>query len=316
MDKDGILQSGGIGGLLPSDPQPHVSFRAGILNRDPATNRVEADPRKGMFQIVTATDGLMHLQWRPRNSPTVEQDLILFNGDAEVQQVTSCPTSARVYVLKWKEGDTRMFFWMQGNDASQDVTNIASVNRLLESGPEGIQQMNLDSIRSPQTPPQPVTQNRPGNDPATSPRPALREPPSTVGLDPINLERHHGTIPGTALAQLREQVSKTPTLVDLLDMEILRPVLQDPAFQDKIPSLLEKLPEQDRSVDKLADVLRAPSLKTQASALSNALHSGHANEILSSFGLPTSSGQELHHYGLKQFLDALVKYQRDKNNRN
>ncbi|KAI0567474.1 Proteasomal ubiquitin receptor Rpn13/ADRM1 [Gracilaria domingensis] len=310
---DGILQSDGMGGLLPSDPRAHVSFRAGILNRDPATNRVEADPRKGMFRIITTNDGLMHLQWRPRNSGSVEQDLILFNGDAEVKQVTSCPPSARVYVLKWKEGDTRMFFWMQGSDASQDAANIASVNRLLESGPEGISQMNLDTLRSPQTPPQPVTQNQPGSNPATSPRPTPMEPPSTVGLDPINLERYQGMIPGTALAQRREEVLKTPTLLDLLNMDILQPALQSSSFQEKIPALLAKLPEQDRSIDKLADVLRSPSLRGQAAALSNALHSGHANEILSSFGLPVSSGQQIYRYGLKQFLDALVKYEKDQN---
>lgn len=56
-----------------------------------------------------------------------------------MKQVTSCPPAARVYVLKWKEADTRLFFWMQGTDATQDATNIAAVNNVLENGPDSQQ---------------------------------------------------------------------------------------------------------------------------------------------------------------------------------
>lgn len=137
-----MLNAEAVAALLPSRPRPHISFRAGVLNRDSATNRVEADPRKGVFQIVTSTaDGLMHLQWRTRASTDIEQDLIIFSGEVEVNKVNSCPPAARVYVLKWKEGGTRMFFWMQGSDPSQDVSNIASVNNLFEHGPEAAQQV-------------------------------------------------------------------------------------------------------------------------------------------------------------------------------
>ena len=123
---------------LTSQLTPHVSFRAGVLNRDPDTNRVTADPRKGTFQITTSPeDGLMHLQWRPRNVQTIEHDLILFQGETEMKQVTSCPASARVYVLRWKEqAEHRMFFWLQASDSSQDAANIAAANAILENGPD------------------------------------------------------------------------------------------------------------------------------------------------------------------------------------
>lgn len=130
----------GMANLLNARPTPHISFKAGFLTRDPSTNMVTADPRKGIFQIVTSTDdGLLHLQWRAKNSTTIDHDLILFNGETEMKQVTSCPASARVYVLKWREANTRMFFWMQGKDPSADARLITSVNNILENGPDSQQ---------------------------------------------------------------------------------------------------------------------------------------------------------------------------------
>lgn len=127
------------------------------------------------------------------------------------------------------------------------------------------------------------------------------------------MDRYQSMIPEAVLAQRREEILKTPNLLEVLNAEALQPIMQDPKFQEKLPSLLEHLPEQDRSAEKLIEVLRSPSLRAQVMALSNAFHSGHANELLHSFGLASSSEQQAYQYGLKQFYDALVKYQRDQN---
>lgn len=140
MDMSSLFPTDGIGGVLSTQPGPHVKFPAGIMTRDSESNRVTADPRKGTFQIITLADGLMHMQWQPRNSETAEEDLILFGtAETEMKLCNSCPDSARVYVLRWREGDQRMFFWMQGKDPSQDAANIALVNNLLEHGPDAQQ---------------------------------------------------------------------------------------------------------------------------------------------------------------------------------
>lgn len=123
-------------GSLSNDSSVHVSFRAGILTHDPTTNRVTPDPRPGVFQIMTSdADTLTHIQWKPRNSSTIEQDLILILGESEMKLVTSCPASARVYVLRWHAGDARLFLWMQEPDPSVDPTNVSLVNSILENGP-------------------------------------------------------------------------------------------------------------------------------------------------------------------------------------
>lgn len=118
--------------------QPVVlaSFPAGKMERDGST--VTADPRRGFFQIaVTQEDMLTHLQWRAKGVAMPEIDLIIFPGEAEFAPVSSSPD--RVFVLKWREGSERKFFWMQGRDPDQDHTVVESVNQILSDGPTAAQ---------------------------------------------------------------------------------------------------------------------------------------------------------------------------------
>lgn len=48
----------------------------------------------------------------------VFQDLIIFPDDCEFKRVNQC-TTGRVYVLKFKAGSKRLFFWMQVSKRSQ-----------------------------------------------------------------------------------------------------------------------------------------------------------------------------------------------------
>lgn len=45
------------------------------------------------------------------------QDLIIFPDDCEFKRVNQC-TTGRVYVLKFKAGSKRLFFWMQVRECS------------------------------------------------------------------------------------------------------------------------------------------------------------------------------------------------------
>lgn len=127
----------GLASVLSARPSPHVLFKAGLLNRDETTNMVTADDRNGIFQLITSPDdNLLHLQWRVRNVSAVDQDLILFPAETEMKPVRSASPGARVYVLKWREADKRMFFWMQGKDPTKDDSLIAQVNHILANGPD------------------------------------------------------------------------------------------------------------------------------------------------------------------------------------
>ena len=94
-----------------------------------------------MLSVLQADDQLMHLQWKDRGTGTVEvslpsfsswmssskqtksnqdcnlkchsqDDLIIFPDDVEFKAVPAC-TTGRVFVLKFKTSNKRMFFWMQ-----------------------------------------------------------------------------------------------------------------------------------------------------------------------------------------------------------
>lgn len=124
-----------------ADGAPHVAFKAGRMNYNSETGSVTPDERRGMLQVVTGPDLLTHLQWRTRALPgstasvDPDHDLIIFPGLAEMKAVTSAPAGARVFVLKWIDASTRMFFWMQDADASQDAANISRLNSILQNGP-------------------------------------------------------------------------------------------------------------------------------------------------------------------------------------
>ena len=61
----------------------------------------------------------MHLQWKDRTTGTVEDDLIIFPDDVEFKAVPAC-TTGRVFVLKFKTSNKRMFFWMQEPKTDKD----------------------------------------------------------------------------------------------------------------------------------------------------------------------------------------------------
>lgn len=114
---------------------------------------------------------------------------------------------------------------------------------------------------------------------------------------------------GASLAEAqRELVLTTPSISELLNPETLRDALADERMQALLPELLEHLPEQDRSVERIPELLRSAPLRAQAAALTQALQSGQAADLIRSFELPESGSGSL--YGLKAFLDALLELEK------
>lgn len=73
---------------------------------------VHPDKRKGLAYIYQSDDTLIHFCWKDRTTGTVEEDLIIFPDDCEYKKVSQC-TTGRVYVLRFKSNNRRIFFWMQ-----------------------------------------------------------------------------------------------------------------------------------------------------------------------------------------------------------
>ncbi|NP_001079594.1 proteasomal ubiquitin receptor ADRM1-B isoform X1 [Xenopus laevis] len=109
-----------------------VEFRAGKMSLKGST--VTPDKRKGLVYIQQTDDSLIHFCWKDRTSGSVDDDLIIFPDDCEFKRVSQC-TTGRVYVLKFKAGSKRLFFWMQEPKTDKDEEHCRKVNEYLNNPP-------------------------------------------------------------------------------------------------------------------------------------------------------------------------------------
>jgi 26S proteasome regulatory subunit N13 len=127
-----------FGGSTPrSTSKSLVEFRAGKMTLNAGTKMVSPDKRKGLVSVYQSDDQLMHLTWKDRGTGTLEDDLIIFPDDCEFLAVPAC-TTGRVFVLKFKTSNKRMFFWMQEPKGDKDEELCKKVNESLNQLPGSI----------------------------------------------------------------------------------------------------------------------------------------------------------------------------------
>ncbi|KAF9547787.1 hypothetical protein EC957_007733 [Mortierella hygrophila] len=112
-----------------------LQFKAGRCFRDGTTNTVKPDATKGLV-YMEEEDGLLHFFWKNRTTNSVEDDLILFPGDAELLKVDEC-TTGRVLVLKFKSSSQKLFFWLQESNSDRDQIVLQQANTLINQGSDG-----------------------------------------------------------------------------------------------------------------------------------------------------------------------------------
>jgi len=110
-----------------------VEFRAGRMNMDPNTKTVRADKRKGLVQLKQE-DGLIHFVWKDRSTNQIETDLMIFQDEAVFRKVDEA--KARVYVLEFKSGNKKLFFWLQEPSDEKDEKNCADINKFINNPPQ------------------------------------------------------------------------------------------------------------------------------------------------------------------------------------
>ncbi|KAK2851975.1 hypothetical protein Q5P01_008251 [Channa striata] len=121
-----------VSGSRGSSSKYLVEFRAGKMTLK--GNVVTPDKRKGMVYIQQSDDSLIHFCWKDRTTGNVDDDLIIFPDDCEFKRVSQC-TTGRVYVLKFKAGSKRLFFWMQEPKTDKDDEYCRKVNEYLNNPP-------------------------------------------------------------------------------------------------------------------------------------------------------------------------------------
>uniref|UniRef100_A0A3Q0RXB5 ADRM1 26S proteasome ubiquitin receptor n=1 Tax=Amphilophus citrinellus TaxID=61819 RepID=A0A3Q0RXB5_AMPCI len=128
----GALFPSMVSGSRGSSSKYLVEFRAGKMTMKGST--VTPDKRKGQVYIQQTDDSLIHFCWKDRTTGNVDDDLIIFPDDCEFKRVNQC-TTGRVYVLKFKAGSKRLFFWMQEPKTDKDDEYCRKVNEYLNNPP-------------------------------------------------------------------------------------------------------------------------------------------------------------------------------------
>uniref|UniRef100_H3D4L4 ADRM1 26S proteasome ubiquitin receptor n=1 Tax=Tetraodon nigroviridis TaxID=99883 RepID=H3D4L4_TETNG len=132
MMASGALFPSMVSGSRGSSSKYLVEFRAGKMTMKGST--VTPDKRKGQVYIQQTDDSLIHFCWKDRTTGNVDDDLIIFPDDCEFKRVNQC-TTGRVYVLKFKAGSKRLFFWMQEPKTDKDEEFCRKVNEYLNNPP-------------------------------------------------------------------------------------------------------------------------------------------------------------------------------------
>ncbi|KTW28583.1 hypothetical protein T552_01844 [Pneumocystis carinii B80] len=110
----------------------HIKFKAGKMIRDGTTNIVKPDTRKGMIFLRTENDGLLHFYWKDRTTDIIEEDLIIFPGEAEFSCVKDSP-NGRVFALHFKSSFQIFFFWMQDLNSDKDEYYVNKINEAIKN---------------------------------------------------------------------------------------------------------------------------------------------------------------------------------------
>jgi hypothetical protein len=119
----------GDGARTRREPRSVVEFRAGKMNLNGTT--VSPDTRKGLV-FMKLEDSLLHFCWKDRSNGQIEDDFIIFPGDAEIKPITQCKTG-RVILLKFKENNRKYFYWLQEpkDDKDEEYVKKVSINPLI-----------------------------------------------------------------------------------------------------------------------------------------------------------------------------------------
>eukprot|EP00287_Rhodomonas_sp_CCMP768_P003427 CAMPEP_0196729906 /NCGR_PEP_ID=MMETSP1091-20130531/10115_1 /TAXON_ID=302021 /ORGANISM="Rhodomonas sp., Strain CCMP768" /LENGTH=337 /DNA_ID=CAMNT_0042072831 /DNA_START=35 /DNA_END=1048 /DNA_ORIENTATION=- len=300
-----------------------VEFRAGKMKL--VSGQLRPDNRKGMVKLAQSPeDQLLHLTWRNRENGVVEDDRIIFPGDATyayVEQARGNSKNSRVYVLKFSDSAERLFFWMQEPSDAKDEEYCTKVNaKISGEGPAGgeanMGQLDQNQLLAMLTRGQQQAQADAAAAPSSGPAPAAPDASSSSAAESSAMSVEPAAAPTPAqargggaqagagaqgalntanlasiLANLgqgagagRAAAQHGPSLEEVVEP---RGVLSALAGQPELQSaLLAALPESDRSPDGLREALLSPQFAQAVHQVDRLLQSGQGAPIFLSLQLP------------------------------
>jgi len=115
-----------------------LQFKAGRCQmiRHPTENKftVTPEPARGQITLKKTLDNLVSLEWQDRTTQTTEHTwLLLLPGEVDFKKVKTGREGDRIYMLKWKNEEQIMMFWMQEKSPQNDAENCAKFNNYINN---------------------------------------------------------------------------------------------------------------------------------------------------------------------------------------
>ncbi|KAF9143408.1 hypothetical protein BG015_000433 [Linnemannia schmuckeri] len=282
---------------------PLLEFKAGRCFRTIGTDTVKPDPTKGLVYLEEE-DGLMHFFWKNRTSGEIEDDLILFPGDAELIAVPQC-TTGRVVMLQFKSSSQKLFYWLQEASTARDRIILQHVNSLIHSQDDDEEEY-LDEDAAMEdvevssgycaisfAPAAPVSSST-TNPSTTAPAAAAAGGGSALTAQQMDQLRH--LLGGLQVPQAAQRSNLR--LDHILTPGSVAPLLNSPEI---CAALFPHLPESsERTPEEIQAIVRTPQFSQALVSLSTALESGQLGPLLRQFGLGPNAGN-----GVEGFLSAI-----------
>ncbi|KIR60129.1 hypothetical protein I314_03982 [Cryptococcus bacillisporus CA1873] len=277
-----------------------ISVPAGRAFRRENSKWVDPQPEKGLIQMKLEDD-LMQLSWKSRETNRVEDELIIFPGEATFEKVSQDPTG-RTHILKFSSSNQKYFFWFQRLSKEGDLRAQVDINELLQdpsyqpgSAALPAQQLERDW---PPTPGAPRLTN-------PQPAPAANVDAGSSSNTDASRENMARLLAEWARGGALGQPEDDARLTDVLSPFNISALLSsDPALISTITPLLPPgifLPENPTAED-ITPILSAPQFTDAIASLDNALRSGGLpGGMMRELGLPETAGSSV-----KDFLDGLV----------
>jgi len=359
MNADLLAMFGGAG--LPNvgssrggnEGKTILNFKAGRMTTELQPNGkylVTGDPKRGDISLVYHTSPsssstsinsspTLKFEWKDRRNRTTADDLTFLPSDItsdnniSFTQVSTGREDDRVYLLSYKNTDTRYFYYMQEKEKDEDVENAVLVNQYLsdfksaataagddeylstlQSGNNATTTQQIDALSS-------ILENlnTTANNASTTATPMGTASSNTATTTPtaatgqLTLADLQGAMAGL-VTSTPPPTSSAANLPDVLSPQIIDEsgILSNTSVQDKLLSLLPPNTSSSNNESYLREHLLSPQCLECMKTLQNALMGGPSNlqDILLNFQLDSSalsSGNIAGKNPVEIFLEAVVK---------
>jgi len=362
MNADLLAMFGGAGlpnvgsGRGENEGKTILNFKAGRMTPELQPNGkylITGDPKRGEISLTyhsSTSNPSMKFEWKDRRNRTTVDDLTFLPSDVtsdnnvSFTQVSTGREDDRVYLLAYKNTDTRYFYYMQEKEKDEDIENAVLVNQYisdfksvataagdeeylstLQSGDNATTTQQIDALSSILENLNTTTNN--ANTTTATPvgtassNTATTTPTAATGQ--LTLADLQGAMAGL-VTSTPPPTSSTANLPDVLSSQIIDEsgILSNPSVQEKLLSLLPPNTSPSNNESYLREHLLSPQCLECMKTLQNALMGGPNNlqDILLNFQLDSSalsSGNIAGKNPVEIFLEALVKsVDKEKNDEN